>query len=108
MVEIVKIDEKLWKESINRAMPIFNNENVEMGILTLAPGERSPKEGFSIHPNSEEYAYVLEGEIIFCTDEKCYTLKEGDLMYNSKGTPHYTENKSEKIAKILWAVSPPL
>ncbi len=108
MVEIVSITEDKWKESLNKAMEIFNNTNAELGIFALAPGERSPKEGFSVHPKSEEYAYILEGEVIFCTDRECYTLKKGDLMYNAPGTPHYTENKGKEVAKILWAVSPPL
>ena len=108
MVEIVKLDEKKWKESINRAIAVFENENAEVGIFALSPGERAPREGFSVHPHSEEYAYVLEGEVVFCTDRECYSLREGDLMYNSKGTPHYTENRGNRVAKILWMVSPPL
>mgnify|MGYP000259318910 CR=1 FL=1 len=108
MVEIVKIDDEKWKESLNKALPVFKNINAELGIFVLGPGERSPEQGFSVHPHSEEYAYILKGEVTFCTDKECYHLKKGDLMYNVKGTPHYTENRGEKEAKILWVVSPPL
>jgi len=107
MVEIVKVG-KTWNDARNKALPIFNNDYVEMGIFLLLPGERSPKEGFSIHPNSEEYAYILEGEVVFCTNKQCYNLKEGDIMYNAPGTPHYTENRGKNEAKIIWVVSPPL
>ncbi len=107
MVEIVNIA-KIWGKARNGALTIFKNKSAEMGIFSLGPGERSPSKGFSIHPNSEEYAYILEGEIEFCTDEECYHLKDGDIMYNAPGTPHYTENRGEKEAKIIWVVSPPL
>ncbi len=107
MVEIVNIS-KMWERAENKALAIFNNQNVEIGIFSLAPGERAPPEGFSVHSDSEEYAYILEGEIEFCTDRECYHLEKGDLMYNAKGTPHYTENRGKKEAKIIWVVSPPL
>jgi len=107
MVEIINTGEK-WNEARNKAIPIFNNERVEMGIFVLEPGERAPEEGFSIHQDSEEYAYILEGEVLFCTKERCYLLKEGDIMYNAPGTPHYTENRGENEAKIIWVVAPPI
>ncbi len=107
MVEIVNIA-PMWSRAKDKAIPIFNKEKVEMGIFSLSPGERSPEKGFSVHPVSEEYAYILEGEVEFCTNKECYHLKEGDLMYNAPGTPHYTENRGKREAKIIWVVSPPL
>ncbi len=108
MVETYRVSEEKWRETLGNASVVFHKDRIEMGIFALKPGERSPKEGFSVHPVNEEYAYIIDGEIEFCTDKKCYPLKKGDMMYNSPGTPHYTVNNGKKIAKIIWVVSPPL
>lgn len=106
--EIKTLQEK-WAESLNEALPLFNIEgNIEVGVLTLEPHTRLPDEGFGAHEESHEFAYVIEGEVLFGTENGEKEMSEGDLMYNKPGTKHYTLNETSKKAKILWFVSPPL
>ena len=98
-----------WAESINNALSLYDVEdNIEVGILTLKPETRLPKEGYSVHEGSHEFAYVLDGEVVFVTKDKETKIKEGKLMYNQPGTEHFTKNETDKEARILWFVAPPL
>ena len=101
--------EKSWEESINKAVELLRVENVvELGVLTVESNTKLPVEGFSIHENSHEFAYVIEGEVVIGTDEGEKVVKAGELLYNKPRTPHYTFNRSSKPAKIFWFVIPPL
>lgn len=106
MVDIVRLTEDRWNAADMETLPLFTHENLEIGILVLPPGERLPEEGYSKHENNEEYAYIISGEVIFTTKEDTFNLQGGDLMYNAKGTPHYTTNDSNVPAKLLWILSP--
>lgn len=98
-----------FERQINKPVEILKVENkVGLGILTLESDIRLPKKGFSIHENSHEFAYVIEGEVVIGTDEGEKIVKAGELLYNEPGTPHYTLNKSSKSAKIFWFVIPPI
>ncbi|MFZ5436943.1 MAG: cupin domain-containing protein [Bacillota bacterium] len=101
--------EKIWKESRNKPVEILGMENlIQIGILTVESNTKLPAKGFSIHEHSHEFAYIIEGNAIIGTDEGENEVKEGELLYNKPGTPHYTFNKSSKPAKILWLVTPSL
>ena len=97
-----------WKEALNKAIEIMKISDIQIGIDSILPNTRLPPTGFSIHPNSHEFAYILEGKVILGTDEGEIELKKGDFLYNPPGTPHYTLNKFESICKLLWVLSPPI
>lgn len=98
-----------WAESINNALSLYDVEdNIEVGILTLEPKTRLPEEGYSVHEKSHEFAYVIEGEVVFGTEDGVSKIKDGELMYNQPGTKHFTKNEIETEAKLLWFVAPPL
>lgn len=100
---------KLWNESINKSTEVIRVENIiQAGVLTVEPNAKLPAEGFSIHENSHEFGFVAEGDVVIGTDEGEKEVKEGELLYNKPGTPHYTLNKSSKTAKIFWFLAPPL
>ena len=108
MSNIIFSLEKLWEEAINKPIEILKAENVvEVGVLLVEPNTRLPEKGFSVHENSHEFAYVIEGEVVIGTDEGEKEAKAGEFFYNKPGTPHYALNKSSKPAKILWFVIPP-
>ena len=46
------------------------NENIQIGILTLAPKTRLPEAGFSIHTDFHEFAYIIEGEVTFVSESE--------------------------------------
>ncbi|MDJ0270496.1 MAG: cupin domain-containing protein [Aigarchaeota archaeon] len=101
------IDGKLWDNAKDNAVSILKTDKLEIGILEISPGVRLPKEGYSIHSENDEFAYILSGEVTFGTDKESIKLEEGMVMYNKRGTPHYTVNLSSKPARILWILSPP-
>lgn len=106
-IECHSINENLWKNARDNALTLLKTDRLEIGILEISPGVRFPKEGFSVHGENEEFAYVLSGEVVFSTDKESIKLKEGMLMYNKKGTPHATANLGDKPARVLWILSPP-
>jgi len=96
----------MWSISENKALEVFKNDQIQVGILLLNPNSRLPETGFSIHENFHEFAYIIEGEVILGTSSDETLLKAGDFMYNKPGTPHYTKNISSIPAKILWFLLP--
>lgn len=96
----------IWEMAKNSAKEIFKNDQIQAGILLLTPNTRLPEMGFSTHENFHEFAYIIEGEVIFGTPSDEIHLKAGDFMYNKPGTPHYTKNISNIPAKILWFLLP--
>jgi quercetin dioxygenase-like cupin family protein len=104
MVRIVKVDEGLWDSAIDTPVTIFDGKYIKMGIVSLSPGKRLPEEGYSVHEDFDEYAYVLSGKIAFYTDGSVYHLEDGDFLFNEGGAPHYTVNIGDEDAKIFWVL----
>jgi len=104
---IININNK-WEQAIDLAFEIMRVSEVQIGIEEILPNKRLPREGFSIHKNSHEFAYVIKGDLIFGTDREEIEIKEGNFLYNPPGTPHYTLNKSGTIVQLLWILSPPI
>ena len=67
--------------------------------LTLASGEKSLAEP-NEHPG-EEFAFCLEGEVIFYVGSKDYHLQSGDSLFFKSSQPHSWENPSDQPAKFL-------
>ncbi|MEM2732213.1 MAG: cupin domain-containing protein [Nitrososphaerota archaeon] len=106
-IEYQSINENLWKSAKDNAVTLLKTDRLEIGILEISPGVRFPREGYSIHLENDEFAYVLFGEVVFSTDKESVKLREGMILYNKRGTPHATANLSDKPARVLWILSPP-
>ena len=59
-----------------------------------------------IHPDQDEYLYILEGRLDFLLDGADESATPGDLVRLPMGKPHGIFNKSEQTAKTLFWVSP--
>lgn len=59
-----------------------------------------------VHPDQDEYIYMLEGRLDFWLDGKESAALPGDLARLPMGIPHGIFNKSETTAKCLFWVSP--
>ena len=55
----------------------------------------------------EEVAYVVSGNILIHMNDKPFLLCEGDSVKIPAGTRHLWENKEEKEAVIIFAITPP-
>ena len=59
-----------------------------------------------IHPDQDEYLYILEGKLDFFLDGAETQATPGDLVRLPMGKPHGIFNKSGQTAKTLFWVSP--
>ena len=59
-----------------------------------------------IHPDQDEYLYILEGQLDFFLDGADTQATPGDLVRLPMGKPHGIFNKSQQNAKTLFWVSP--
>jgi len=59
-----------------------------------------------IHPDQDEYLYILEGKLDFFLDGADTQGSPGDLVRLPMGKPHGIFNKSGRTAKTLFWVSP--
>ena len=70
---------------------------------TLPPGTFVPPH---IHPDQDEYLYMLEGKLDFILAGAEAQATPGDLIRLGMGMPHGIFNKSDQTAKVLFWVSP--
>src|ERR1700721_1635454 len=59
-----------------------------------------------IHPDQDEYLYMLEGKLDFMLAGAEAQATPGDLIRLGMGMPHGIFNKSDQTAKVLFWVSP--
>ncbi len=78
---------------------------IEFTWAEFAPGEGSPHEPYS-HAG-EEQMVVVEGEIHFWIDGEEFVLGEGDALTIDSGLPHRAENRSDRRAVVIAAMTPP-
>src|SRR5690349_4982078 len=53
--------------------------------ITVRAGGGSP---WHVHPEEDEWFYVLDGEFTFYVGEECMTLAAGSFAFGPKGIPH--------------------
>ncbi|HEY9568456.1 MAG TPA: cupin domain-containing protein [Thalassobaculum sp.] len=61
-----------------------------------------------IHPNQDEFIYMLEGRFELLLDGQTLHAGSGDLIRMPMGLPHGIFNKSDRPVKALFWVSPSL
>src|SRR5260370_38736739 len=66
---------------------------------TLPPGTFVPPH---IHPDQDEYLYMLEGKLDFMLAGADAQATPGDLIRLGMGVPHGIFNKSDQTAKVLF------
>lgn len=59
-----------------------------------------------IHPDQDEYLYILEGRLDFMLDGRDEFATPGDTVRLPRGKPHGIFNKSGQTVKTLFWVSP--
>ena len=111
-IEFVKAANVRYIESID--------SNIKMGILLASNKEKNMEpiiyeigidgesgRDYYSHGNSEEFIYILEGELEVYVANKKYKLAKGDSLYFKSSLNHRFKNTSKKEVKALWVVSPP-
>ena len=83
---------------------IAQKNEMEPILVTIEPGGSTypdnPHEG-------EEFGYVIEGAITIVIDNEKYQAKKGESFSIACDKPHFLENNSGRLAKVIWISSPP-
>jgi quercetin dioxygenase-like cupin family protein len=72
-------------------------------LVTIQP-DSGREEPYS--HEGEEFAYVIEGELIFTVDGEEYRLGPGDSIHVLPTVPHAIRNDTDEPAKVLWVLTP--
>ena len=85
-------------------VPDAQKNSMEPILLELSPGGKSPV----LPPlESEEFGYVLRGQVTLVAGKRSYTVKKGDSFCLRPSATHYLENVSARPAAVLWVSTPP-
>ena len=105
--ENIKYIESL-DSNIKMGILLSNNreKNMEPIIYEIGIDGESGRDFYS-HGSSEEFIYILEGELEVYVANKKYKLSKGDSLYFKSSLKHRFKNTSKKEVKALWVVSPP-
>ena len=88
-----------------RACDFYESQKEDHTIKWIVPNGRS----FDMSPtNGEEFAYVLDGTITLCCDDKKFVVRKGETFYIRSNTFHHIENARKTPARVLWVSNPPL
>lgn len=101
------------RKKISFPDPLYNCEllvpnlqgDIEFVLVTLEPN-RTTDEIIPHTKGGEECNYVLSGEIIVTLEDTEYILKKGDCIRFNPEKHHKIENKSNKKASYISAITP--
>lgn len=75
-------------------------------LSTIDPGGGTGDEPYA-HDSDEEVVIVLSGQLELWVAEEHYLLDEGDSIAYSSRLPHRNVNSSDRVAIVLFCVTPP-
>lgn len=76
-----------------------------MGLSVYEPGSDQFEDALLKHLG-EVHAFLIEGELEVRIADEVITLHEGDSYSCDASIPHRTYNRSDKVARLIWAISP--
>lgn len=86
---------KIGTADTNGDMYLFESTRVKEGGPPL-----------HVHPEQDEWWYVLEGEFLIRIGEETYTAKAGDSVFGPRGVPHTFAKAGEGVARLLILFQP--
>ena len=92
--------EPSWKDSDRNAITIFKSDNLRLLLVALHSGAemvRHTAPGI-IH------VQVLEGQILFITDQQSVEMSKGQLVVLHERIPHSVKAKSEAVFLLSVAI----
>lgn len=85
-------------------VPDAQKNSMEPILLELEPGGKS----YTLPPlESEEFGYVLRGQVTLVTGKSHHTVRKGCSFCLHPSVTHYIENNGSKPAAVLWVSTPP-
>ena len=86
-------EEEQWKNSDRNAITIFKSMVMRIVLIALHKGAEMKKHTAAGIISVQ----VIEGEIIFTTDEQSITLSSGQMLVLHEGIPHSVLAKAETV-----------
>lgn len=81
------------------------NRKIEFLWIEYGPGEASRPDPMS--HTGEENAVCLEGSVVVTIEGEEFALNEGDSISFGSSRPHRVENRSDRRAILVSAITPP-
>lgn len=78
---------------------------LEPMLVQIAPGDVMGE--MEVH-GGEEFAYVIEGELIYVVDGTTHRLTAGDSLHLKSTIPHCLYNDTDQVTTVVSVVSPRL
>ena len=97
------LDNISWNILGQTYVPKQKTEDCFSWHATFPPGTFVPPH---IHPDQDEFLYILEGRFTFLLDGKELIGEPGDLVKLPRGIPHGIFNKTDGTIKTLFWVTP--
>jgi quercetin dioxygenase-like cupin family protein len=85
--------EKSWKDSNRNAITVFKTNSIRIALIAFHKGIEMIKH----ITNGIISIQVLEGQILFITDERSIELSKGQMLALHEGIPHSVLAKEETI-----------
>lgn len=78
------------------------------GDLYVYESSRVKKGGpnLHVHPEQDEWWYILEGEFVIKVGDKMYHVKPGDSVFGPRGVPHAFSKTGEGVGRMLTTFQP--
>lgn len=76
--------------------------NMSVAVMNILPGKASP---LHRHPNSNEFSYLLEGQIEVTLDDKKLILSAGESVLIPIDTAHGFKNMGDQAVKLFLSYS---
>ena len=86
-------DEKAWKDSDRNAITVFKTDGMRIVLIALHKNAEMAKHT----ADGMISVQVLEGQILFTTQEQTIELNSGQMLALHKGVPHSVLAKEETI-----------
>lgn len=98
--------EMFWLLGMHQTIKVGGNDTAgQFGMLEIVvpQGIGSP---WHVHPDENEWFYVLEGEVTFYVDHTRLALTPGVFAFGPKGVPHTFIGASSEPARALVGLQP--
>jgi len=104
------------KDRFNKSLSLFDGDTFYCKVSTadtdgglyVIETTRDKKGGppLHLHPDQDEWWYVLEGEFLVKIGDELFTAKPGDSVFGPKGIPHAFAKVNEGPAKVMVLFQP--
>jgi len=99
-------DDSLRLENLDKGMLLSCLNSSKLFSVDYLLIEPNAIESTIVHKKTNEFLFVLDGEIIGCVGGKDCSLQAGSYIEIPKGVPHSFENVSNDSCKILSVCCP--